>query len=306
MAFEFDLNTVPMAEGAEEFEQQTDPPDEVVVNQSISENMKNYTSSDEVINQAISDEELESKEEMYFGTLENAHAYYYQYAQNDQAGIRPSKTYQALANAVGGPANLTFTEKDVRNYIIRYLCISRDETDSEELLKHFSRMKELNPNFFFDIDMDENHKLRNVFWADARCRAAWEYFSDVVQHVVRVFHKCNHHGMSTLLGCALLRNEETHNKKKELECDNADLKGIIPCVSISSIEKQLQREYTNCMFRDVQDQFIKKDFVAIPEVAAILRDAMDSARHKLKEHNESEYQAAHDEIYPFFMSFVCF
>ncbi|XP_016191811.1 protein FAR1-RELATED SEQUENCE 2-like [Arachis ipaensis] len=109
----------------------------------------------------------------------------------------------------------------------------------------------------------------------------------------------NHHGMSTLLGCALLRNEDTHifadrhmwvpvffkdefwagmrstqrsesmhsvfdkylnnKEQKELECDDAaDLKGIIPCVSSSLIEKQFQKEYTNSMFRDVQDQFIKK------------------------------------------------
>ncbi|KAL4299675.1 hypothetical protein AHAS_Ahas17G0124600 [Arachis hypogaea] len=161
-----------------------------------------------------------------------------------------------------------------------------------------------------------------------------------------------------------------NKEQKELECDAADLRGIIPC-----------REYTNSMFRDVQDQFIKKadcdissinhhgtsivcefdqqkmsciarshqkfnvialcsnqmvfyattcphntfypdrvriididrsdesmtifrelcsdfynvaqDFMATPEVAAILRDAMDSARHKLKEHKEFEYQAAH-------------
>ena len=49
MSFEFDLNTVPMVEGAdEEFEQQTDSPDKVVVSQPIFENMKNHTSFDEV------------------------------------------------------------------------------------------------------------------------------------------------------------------------------------------------------------------------------------------------------------------
>ncbi|KAL4305905.1 hypothetical protein AHAS_Ahas16G0125000 [Arachis hypogaea] len=49
MAIDFDLNTVPMAKGAEEFEQQTDSPDEIIASQSIiSENMENYTSSDEV------------------------------------------------------------------------------------------------------------------------------------------------------------------------------------------------------------------------------------------------------------------
>ncbi|XP_072088038.1 protein FAR1-RELATED SEQUENCE 5-like [Arachis hypogaea] len=381
--------------------------------------------------------------------------------QNDQAGIRPSKRYQALANAVGGPANLTFTEKDVRNYISRHLRISGDETDLKELLKHFSQMKELNLNFFFEIDVDENHSIRNVFWADARYDMPFGSFVGV-----------NHHVMSTLLGCALLWNEDTHmfanqhmwvpvffkdefwagirstqrnesmhlvfdkylkskssllefvhqyqnyvidKEKKELECDAADLRRIIPSVSSSPIEKQFQREYTNSMLRDVQDQFIKKadcdissvnhhgtsivcevdqqkmvfdmsvysryqvvycsqssdvqcdcfmfqsngilcchnlavllhfrvtavssqyilsrwsknvsrrhtyirssidmdrsdesmtifrelcsdfynvaqDFVATPKVVAILRDAMDSARQKLKEHKESEHQAAH-------------
>ncbi|RYR30954.1 hypothetical protein Ahy_B01g055748 [Arachis hypogaea] len=80
MAIDFDLNTVSMAEGAEEFEQQMDLPDEIVVSQSISENMENYTSSDEVTNQAIGDEELEPEEGMSFSTLEDAHVYYYRYA----------------------------------------------------------------------------------------------------------------------------------------------------------------------------------------------------------------------------------
>ncbi|KAL4305906.1 hypothetical protein AHAS_Ahas16G0125100 [Arachis hypogaea] len=36
-----------------------------------------------------------------------------------------------------------------------------------------------------------------------------------------------------------------------------------------------------------------EDFVATPEVAAILCDAMHNARHKLKKHKKSEHQAAH-------------
>ncbi|RYR51114.1 hypothetical protein Ahy_A06g026166 [Arachis hypogaea] len=71
MAIEFNLNTVPIAEGIEEFEQQMDSSDEIVVNQSIFENMENYTSSNE---------ELELEEEMCFGTLKDARAYYYRYA----------------------------------------------------------------------------------------------------------------------------------------------------------------------------------------------------------------------------------
>ncbi|XLT36696.1 hypothetical protein HN873_067988 [Arachis hypogaea] len=49
------------------------------------------------------------------------------------------------------------------------------------------------------------------------------------------------------------------------------------------------------IFRKLCSDFynVTQDFVATPEVAAILRDAMDSARHKLKEHKESEHQVAH-------------
>ncbi|KAL4275869.1 hypothetical protein AHAS_Ahas20G0150300 [Arachis hypogaea] len=49
------------------------------------------------------------------------------------------------------------------------------------------------------------------------------------------------------------------------------------------------------IFRQLCSDFynVAQDFVATPEVAAILRDAMDNARQKLKEHKESEHQAAH-------------
>ncbi|KAL4390077.1 hypothetical protein AHAS_Ahas03G0109000 [Arachis hypogaea] len=49
------------------------------------------------------------------------------------------------------------------------------------------------------------------------------------------------------------------------------------------------------IFRELCFDFynVAQDFMATPKVAAILRDAMDSARHKLKEHKESEHQAAH-------------
>ncbi|XP_057723658.1 protein FAR1-RELATED SEQUENCE 1-like [Arachis stenosperma] len=50
------------------------------------------------------------------------------------------------------------------------------------------------------------------------------------------------------------------------------------------------------IFRQLCSDFynIAQDFVATPEVAAILRDAMDSAREKLREHKEFEHQAAHE------------
>ncbi|XP_072066934.1 protein FAR1-RELATED SEQUENCE 5-like [Arachis hypogaea] len=289
-----------------------------------------------------------------------------------------SGMFSANRQLIGGPANLTFTEKDVRNYISRHLRISGDETDPKELLKHFSRMKELNPNFFFEIDVDEDHSIRNVFWADARCRAAWKYFGDVVTFDTTYktnrydmpfgsFVGVNHHGMSTLLGCVLLWNEDTHmfadrhmwvpvffkdefwagmrstqrsesmhsvfdkylnskssllqfvrqyqncvidKEQKELECDAADLRSVSSQYILSRWSKNVSQRHTYIrssidmdrsdesmtIFRQLCSDFynVAQDFVATPDVAAILRDAMDSARQKLKEHKESEDQAAHE------------
>jgi hypothetical protein len=70
------------------------------------------------------------------------------------------------------------------------------------------------------MDVDDSSRLRNVFWADARCRAAYEYFGEVITFDTTYltnkydmpfapFVGVNHHGQSILLGCALLSNEDT-------------------------------------------------------------------------------------------------
>ncbi|XP_057744754.1 protein FAR1-RELATED SEQUENCE 6-like [Arachis stenosperma] len=106
---------------------------------------------------------------------------------NDKAGIRPNKTYLALTN--------------------------------EGMMNYFVRMKEINPNFFYAIDVDDANKFRSALWVDARCRASYEYYGDVVSFDTTYrrnrhglpfasFVDVNHHEKSTFLGCALLGSEE--------------------------------------------------------------------------------------------------
>ncbi|XP_016163445.1 protein FAR1-RELATED SEQUENCE 5-like [Arachis ipaensis] len=138
---------------------------------------------------------------------------------NDEAGIRPNKTYLALANEVGGSSKLGYSEKDVRNYITRNLHCADVNEDVKEMIIYFMRMRDINPNFFYAVDVDETNKFKSVIWVDARCRASYEYFGDVVSFDTMYrrnkhglpfasFVGVNHHGKSTLLGCALLGNEE--------------------------------------------------------------------------------------------------
>ncbi|RYR02381.1 hypothetical protein Ahy_B06g081178 [Arachis hypogaea] len=132
---------------------------------------------------------------------------------NNEAGIRPNKTYLALANEVGRSSNLNFLEKDVRNYITSKLRCAYDNVDFKEMMNFFVRMKEINPNFFYACQVQgrtlgrckvqgftrDFDNLGSVICCWCFCKHGLPFAS---------FVGVNHHGKSTLLGCALLGSEE--------------------------------------------------------------------------------------------------
>ncbi|XP_057957628.1 protein FAR1-RELATED SEQUENCE 6-like isoform X2 [Malania oleifera] len=90
--------------------------------------------------------------------------------------------------------------------------------DAHAVYNYFCRMKLTNPNFFYLMDFDDEGHLRNVFWADARSRAAYNYFCDTVaidtssltnkyEIPLILFVGVNHHGQSVLLGCGFIGHE---------------------------------------------------------------------------------------------------
>lgn len=79
-------------------------------------------------------------------------------------------------------------------------------------------MRTKNTNFWYDIDLDDDGHLRNVFWADAS-RAAYDFFRTVVTFDTTYltnsydmpsasFVGVKHHGKSILFGCGLLSHED--------------------------------------------------------------------------------------------------
>ncbi|KAG6726706.1 hypothetical protein I3842_02G093900 [Carya illinoinensis] len=117
---------------------------------------------------------------------------------NDMAGIQLSKNYNSCVAEAGGYENITFGERDAQNYI------------------HEAQ----NDGFYYIIDVDDETRLRNVFWADARSRAAYESFGDVITFDTTYltnsykmpfapFVGVNHHGQSILFGCGLISGEDT-------------------------------------------------------------------------------------------------
>jgi len=139
---------------------------------------------------------------------------------NDEASVQVNKSYRSLVSSAGGYDNMEFIERDVRNYVGQQRRALGKQGDAKALLTHFSRMSELNKDFYFEIDIDEDSRVRHVFWADARTRAACKYFGDVISFDTTYltnkydmpfapFVGVNHHGQSILLGCGLLSSEDT-------------------------------------------------------------------------------------------------
>ncbi|RYQ79634.1 hypothetical protein Ahy_Scaffold2g107581 [Arachis hypogaea] len=148
---------------------------------------------------------------------------------NEEVGIRPSKTFQSFVVAAGGHRELNFIKKDVRNYITREVRNVSKQEDAKEFRKYLLRMKEKNHNFFFELELKDDQWIKLAFWADARSIAAFEYFRDVISFdttyntnrynlVCGSFVGMNHHGQSTLLGSALMKNEEIKSFKWLFQC----------------------------------------------------------------------------------------
>ncbi|KAG6538430.1 hypothetical protein ZIOFF_003551 [Zingiber officinale] len=99
---------------------------------------------------------------------------------NDQVGITLSRSFQSFIVEAGGYENLSFDERKCRNYVAEARRLRLGNGDAEALNNYFCHMQSRNSNSFYVIDVDEDSHIRNIFWADARCRDACDSFSDVV------------------------------------------------------------------------------------------------------------------------------
>ncbi|XP_045812262.1 protein FAR-RED IMPAIRED RESPONSE 1-like [Trifolium pratense] len=137
------------------------------------------------------------------------------------AGVRTSQIYDAMAKQHGGYENIGCLEKDIRNHLDKGRRLALESGDANAMLECFMHMQEENPKFFYAIDLDDEDRIKNVFWVDAKGRDDYQEFGDVISFDTTYitnkykmpfapFIGVNNHFQSRLLGCALLSDESTH------------------------------------------------------------------------------------------------
>lgn len=133
---------------------------------------------------------------------------------NDLTGVPLSKSFQSVINSDSRenlPSGCASFSKATQ--------LRHGVGDSEALMNYFGRMRNRNSNFFYMIDENNESYIRNVFWADARCKAAFDSFGDAVYFDTTylthnydmplvTFVGVNHHGQLVLFGCGLLSTRD--------------------------------------------------------------------------------------------------
>ncbi|XP_042988818.1 protein FAR-RED IMPAIRED RESPONSE 1-like [Carya illinoinensis] len=133
------------------------------------------------------------------------------------------------------------------------------------LRQYFLRMQYKNPVFFYMMDIDDDGRLKNVFWTDPLSRATYQYFDNVVTFDTTYltnrygmpfapFVGVNHHRQSILLGASLISSEDTETFvwlfKTWLQC----MDGIAPKAIITD-QDRIMKNAIAIVFPNVQHRF---------------------------------------------------
>ncbi|XP_042975968.1 protein FAR1-RELATED SEQUENCE 5-like [Carya illinoinensis] len=114
--------------------------------------------------------------------------------------------------------NIGCIGKDVENFLRNKRKKLFAAGDAQRLYAYFfdRQCKEL--GFVYSMQVDKNGCIESCFWTDARSRAAYQYFGDIVTfdttYLTNIYNMpfvsfsgINHHHQIIMFGCALLVNE---------------------------------------------------------------------------------------------------
>ncbi|GAY65014.1 hypothetical protein CUMW_238000, partial [Citrus unshiu] len=93
--------------------------------------------------------------------------------------VGTNKIFAAMTRKNGGYKNIRYTDKDIRNHLDKERRLALKLGDARAMLNHFTQMQEENPNFFYAVDLDEEQRLKNIFWVDATSIEDYKIFGDV-------------------------------------------------------------------------------------------------------------------------------
>ncbi|GAA0156387.1 hypothetical protein LIER_13899 [Lithospermum erythrorhizon] len=128
---------------------------------------------------------------------------------------RTRKMYAEMSRQCSGVNKFSYVKSNSNQQLDRGLSLVLEEGGAQVMLEYFMHVQKEKPSFFYAIDLNEEQRLRNLFWIDAKSRKDYINFSDVIfldtsyiksneKMPFAPFIGVNHHFQPMLLGSALL------------------------------------------------------------------------------------------------------
>lgn len=130
-----------------------------------------------------------------------------------------NQVYGVMCDLHGGSHNLSFRKRSPRAI---FLTISQEASQNDiNKLMDLSSMSQLdNIDFYYQVDTDEERRVRSIFWSHAKSRADYMCFGDAItfdrtykcnlyEMPVGLFVGVNNQFQCCLFGCVVLRQETT-------------------------------------------------------------------------------------------------
>uniref|UniRef100_A0ACD5TVT3 Uncharacterized protein n=1 Tax=Avena sativa TaxID=4498 RepID=A0ACD5TVT3_AVESA len=136
----------------------------------------------------------------------------------DDSRIMPKSALELACRLVGGPFNLGYTCRDQKNHLRTKRQRELAYGQAGSMLKYFHDKIIDNPSFQYDLQLDCEEHITNIFWADAKMFLDYAHFGDVVTFDTTfgtnkeyrpfgVFLGLNQFRKTTIFGAALLFDE---------------------------------------------------------------------------------------------------
>ncbi|URE16956.1 FAR1 DNA-binding domain [Musa troglodytarum] len=158
---------------------------------------------------------------------------------SDDSGTTPKSTNETAPRPIGGPRNVMFLPSDYKNNLQSKRMKAMQMGDAGAVLKYLQSMQLDDPSFFYAIQVDEDDRLTNIFWADSKSIMDFNCFGDVVcldmtykingyGRPLAPFLGVNHHKQTTIFGAALLYDESIDSFKWLFETFKIGMRGKQP------------------------------------------------------------------------------
>lgn len=140
----------------------------------------------------------------------------------DDLGTAPVS--EPVGRQVGGRRSVIVIPDDYQNNLRSKRMKAMQMGDAGAILKYLQTMQLNNPSFFYAIQVDEDDRLTNIFWTDAKSVMEYNFFGDVLcfdttfksngyGRPFAPFLGVNHHKQIVIFGAVLLYDESVESFK---------------------------------------------------------------------------------------------